>query len=690
MQATEIDTFHVLAEQVRAGFAAASAFGGGKLYTTDAGDLFATYLDGFGDPADRQHHNCSRCRSFLNRYGHLVVIDQQGTVRSAMWDFIDTKETPILLSGAVLMLRAAVKRAKINGVFASSATEWGTAKTGEWNHFAVTPAPSQVYQRAALTAGQQRAEYRKEFDLLRRGLDDFSLEVFTKALAMFNSGVLNRSDRFLETAADLVVLKTIATGTRNQQERDAHLWRAVATQHAGFVNFRNSVIGSLLEDLAAGLPAADITGRFNAKTRASVYQRAEVAPAAGAIEAAEKLVEKLGIAPALPRRYARLDELPALWKPVGAKPADQAGTVFGHIAAKEVPAAAGAALDLPATTITWDKFRRTVLPGAMSLEALVPRSADRFAALVTAVDEKAPPILQWDRAEQRNPFSWYYASGIDAEIKRRVIGAGGQHADVDIRASLIWNNRNDLDLHVLTPAGHHIYFGAKRGLCGGWLDVDMNIGGETTTPVENIRWQKGVAPEGRYRFFVENYRFHEPIRAATPFRVELEVNGEILHFDGATAAGANHTASQVVVADFHYSRSGNSAMHTPGMRAPSREAGTWGLAPGAMVKVNAIVESPNMWGDKPTPHHGQHAFFVLDGCRDKTAGLGRGFFTEMLNSELRPARATLEAYAAAATIAGAEEADACGLGMSNQAPWDLVLRVHTAAITQLYKIDRWD
>lgn len=109
---------------------------------------------------------------------------------------------------------------------------------------------------------------------------------------------------------------------------------------------------------------------------------------------------------------------------------------------------------------------------------------------------------------------------IDAEIRKRVLDAGGRHAGVDIRASLIWNNRNDLDLHVLTPAGEHIYFGAKRGMCGGELDVDRNVQGETTKPVENTRWVKGGAPAGRYRVWAENYRFHESKHAATPFRID--------------------------------------------------------------------------------------------------------------------------------------------------------------------------
>ena len=122
-------------------------------------------------------------------------------------------------------------------------------------------------------------------------------------------------------------------------------------------------------------------------------------------------------------------------------------------------------------------------------------------------------------------------SDIDAEIKKRVEAAGGLYEGVDVRASLIWDNRNDLDLHVVTPSGEHIYYGSKRSACGGWLDVDQNVRGETTKPVENVRWRKGTAPQGRYRVYVQNYRFHEQDRAPTTFRVEIEVNGVVRHFE---------------------------------------------------------------------------------------------------------------------------------------------------------------
>jgi hypothetical protein len=145
-------------------------------------------------------------------------------------------------------------------------------------------------------------------------------------------------------------------------------------------------------------------------------------------------------------------------------------------------------------------------------------------------------------------------ANIDAEIEDRVIKAGGLYAGVDVRASLLWNNGNDLDLHVMTPAGEHIFYGAKRASCGGWLDVDMNAGGaHTTKPVENVRWAKGTARPGRYRVWVRNYAFHESKREPTPFKVELEVGGRISHVEGVISPnGQTGPASDIVVGELDY------------------------------------------------------------------------------------------------------------------------------------------
>lgn len=154
-------------------------------------------------------------------------------------------------------------------------------------------------------------------------------------------------------------------------------------------------------------------------------------------------------------------------------------------------------------------------------------------------------------------------SNIDAEIKDRVTRAGGLYDGVDLRASLVWNNRNDLDLHVITPAGEHIYYGAKQASCGGWLDVDMNVRGDTTKPVENVRWAKGAARRGRYRVFVRNYAFHEQDHAPTPFKVELEVGGKITHFEGVMSPrGQTGDASDVAIGELDFDPQAHAAPET--------------------------------------------------------------------------------------------------------------------------------
>lgn len=141
---------------------------------------------------------------------------------------------------------------------------------------------------------------------------------------------------------------------------------------------------------------------------------------------------------------------------------------------------------------------------------------------------------------------------IDSEIRQRLERLGGRFKDVSIRASLIWDNRNDLDLHCVTPSEEHIYYGSKRAACGGELDVDRNVTGEDPKPVENIRWAKGTARKGWYIFYVELYRYHEPRHEAVPFKVETDVDGVIKTFEGSIKANRMHQEGRVEVARFFY------------------------------------------------------------------------------------------------------------------------------------------
>lgn len=122
----------------------------------------------------------------------------------------------------------------------------------------------------------------------------------------------------------------------------------------------------------------------------------------------------------------------------------------------------------------------------------------------------------------------------------------------DVRISLLWDNRNDLDLYVIEPSGDCIFYGnTVSRVTGGMLDVDVNVRGETTKPVENIFWPKGMVPEGRLRVFVQLYGFHEPHGMDTNYAVEIYNRGEYQRFKG-TIRGGTRPRSNIEITELIY------------------------------------------------------------------------------------------------------------------------------------------
>lgn len=397
-------------DQVRARLAAALAESGGQLFTTDAAGLWDAYLDAL---PDRQYHDCHACRKFIEDFGGLVTIDPFGVTNSAIWG--DGGDVPEYYRDAVAAMAKAVRRAKVTGVFYSEESTWGRPETpsprspvGTWTHFAVTPPESAVYRARIKTAWQAMAEKREDYATLRRGLAEFTLESLNEVVRLLESEALYRDEKVIGPAKWLRDLKAAESSARGPA-RDNLVWRAVATAPAGFAHPRSTMIGTLLEDIAAGLPFADVSRRFAAKMHPLQYQRPQAAPSAGNIRQAEEIVVKLGIARSLLRRFARLDEIEAIWTPKPSEPAKATDGVFGHLIPKGEAKAAPMAL--PAITMTWEKFARTVLASAESIEVHVGTGRENFAALTTAVDPDAPPILQWDRDDRRNPVAWYVWHG---------------------------------------------------------------------------------------------------------------------------------------------------------------------------------------------------------------------------------------------------------------------------------------
>lgn len=397
------DEFPALLDVVRDHFARAE----GPFFTTDAKDLYEDFLAAL--TADlRQTYTCHACRRFFETYGGLVTISPSGVASPAMWPSLGAPEP---FGDAVMDVANSVRRAKVTGVFLSSESVWGQPVTGYWHHLAVEPPAAYVYRATPLkNAAQAMAEKSEEREMLLRGLMAYPRHVVAAALPLLESEALYRSEKCLGVARWLLALHDAREATKREDLRENVVWRAVAMAPPGWAHVRSTMIGTLLDDVAAGMDFATVSRRFAEKMHPLRYLRPQAAPSAGVLAQAERAVAALGSAGSLRRRFARLDDVVALWRPAPpVSTAPSTGSVFGHLRPKDA-APAVRRPEPPPLTVTWEKFSRIALPGAERIECLVP-NVGPFVALVTAEDPGAPPILQWDTAERRCPVSGYLYHG---------------------------------------------------------------------------------------------------------------------------------------------------------------------------------------------------------------------------------------------------------------------------------------
>lgn len=351
----------------------------------------------------RQIYTCNTCRHFVERFGDLVVIQDDGTKLSAVWD---ASAVPLVFAPAIAALQNIGMASRVSEVFLSSEKVWGVPATGLWSHFAVTPPINMIHRDRTATPQQKMAERSEDFAMLRRSLNEYPITNARQALLLLTNGQLFRSEKCIGVAQWFFDLHTRLQGMKNGRLSEQVTWLAVATAPPGFCHIKAGMIGTLLEDLAAGMDYDDIKRRFNAKMAPDIYRRPTAPPTEGNIQQAEKAVEALGIAPSLRRRFARLEEVDSIWRPaVDAPPADAAGGgVFEHLRPKTKQVRD---IDTPPVVMTWAKFSTDVLPTASKIDLDVPGTMRSYVGLVTAVDPAAPPILQWDTEERRNPVSFY-------------------------------------------------------------------------------------------------------------------------------------------------------------------------------------------------------------------------------------------------------------------------------------------
>jgi subtilisin family serine protease len=110
----------------------------------------------------------------------------------------------------------------------------------------------------------------------------------------------------------------------------------------------------------------------------------------------------------------------------------------------------------------------------------------------------------------------------------------------DVQILLGWNNYNDLDLICTDPVGESVFFRNRRVSSGGQLEIDMNVEyPDSKTPIENIYWKSGGAPNGTYNVYLMYYRRHESAIDETPYNIKVKYGEKTEDYSGVIKRADN-------------------------------------------------------------------------------------------------------------------------------------------------------
>jgi hypothetical protein len=641
----------------------------------EGNDLWELYLSSFpagSNPIyrERTQHDCSCCRQFIKTAGNVVaVID--GKLES-IWDILlESVEYQAVANN----LSGRVKSSELVNEFLHYENHVGTNQNFEdtengvltWNHF-FFPLPSKVVVSKDAIA-TKLGDSRSLKDVFKRSLEELTVEAIDVVLDLISQNSLYRGEEHK------FALETFKATKLEYEELDDNskilfTWRRIKDLPPAVTRFRNTVIGTLVDDITNYVELEDAVKMFESKVAPTNYKRPTSLVTKAMIEAAQLKVNELGLTSSLKRRYARMTDITVnniLFANRDAKKIIASDDVFDNMIAKADNKVKS--ID-KIEEISIDKFVSNVLPNIKSLEVLLQNNhSGNLVSLIAPEDPESSLLFKWD-----NNFSWSYNGDVTDSIKERVKAAGGS-IEGYLCCRLAWDYKDDLDFHMKEPGGTRIYFGNRRqtSRCGGQLDVDANgADGSREDPVENIFYKNNsYMKEGLYTLEVNNYSRRSDGRG---FEVEIEFGGTTYTF---SHSGVLKNGETLKVATIQYSvKEGIKIIESLPSSQTVKEI--WGLPTQDFHQVDLMMFSPNYWDEKQVGN--KHYFFMLHDCINPERT--RGFYNEFLKGELDKHRKVFEIVAGNMKTEQSDD-QLSGLGFSSTQRASLIVRVEGEFSRQL-------
>ena len=625
--------------------------------------MWDTYLQAFPEGTnpifrERTEHDCSCCHHFINVMGNVVRINENYEY-DTIWDCFEDLEYPY--NEVAYAMKELINTGNVANIFLHDEKKVGTifnrAELGgrvyRFHHFHAKI--NEEYLVKPDEKGPKLSFAEGRYSVAFYSLSFISPEACETVLDLIAANNLYRGQEFKKLVENFLKLK------KEYDKLDPDQIDLFAWTNREKAAIRNTVIGTLLTDLSTGVPLDKAVIAYESKVAPENYKRPKAIVSTGMIKEAKKTIEKLGLEPSLYRRPATISDISVndilfVDKQDSGKLKDGIDKILD-----ELPTKKRATTTIKgAKKISIEDFIKNVLPRAKTLEVLVNNNHfNNFMVLTAGKYEDAEPLFHWG-----NPFAWTYTGNLaDSMIKERVVKAGG-NVNTDLRISLAWFNKDDLDLHLQSNVDREVFYGRMKNKFA-HLDVDMNAGGRLTNkPVENIYFSK--LPNGRYVINIHNY--HERFKTDKGFSVEIEgpnistiINCDKSPRDMGLIRAATFEIRNKKVVNF---KVGGSCYET------NQEK--WGIYSNEFAPVSMFMLSPNYW-ESGNKKGNKHYFFILKDARpDETI---RGFFNEFLRPDLQKHRKVFEVLASKMECEPTDDALA-GIGFSETKPGSIIVKIN--------------
>ena len=595
-------------------------------------ELWDLYLSAYpqefnGIFRERRNYDCNCCKNFIRRVGNLVAI-KDGKLQT-VWDV----KVEGYFQQVADTLSEYIKVARIDNLYATSEKIAGSLSNNDtleptikWDHFyAKVP---DAYVLSTTEIGTKLGDFRGNKDVFHRSMKDFTLDAAETVLELIDQD-LYKGPEFRATVVSFIECKKEFDQLTIDQQELFSWSKSAKLKGAG--RFRNTVIGTLIEDISNGVALEKAVASFEQKVAPTNYKRTSAPITPAMIKLAQAKIVELGLESSLERRFATKNDIKVtdvLFSSVHEKPTDVFASLIQETTRQNTK------ID-KVETVTIDKFINDIVPHAAKIEVLLEnRLKNNLVSVLAPEHTSAENMFKWD-----NKFSWAYNGDLTDTIKERVKAAGG-NVEGDLRVSLAWYNSDDLDLSCIEPNGKTIYYHNKRSTNGGHLDLDMNgiDKHSDNEPVENLIYaDRNKMAKGDYRFVVNQYSK----RKNTDVGFDLQIE-----FDGKTQIFSHPQMFNSKEAVFIVNWDGkNFTLKNvwDGLIAGATSTqDIWGISTNEFVPVSMIMNSPNYWGENKSGN--KHTFFILEGCKNDEPA--RGFFNEYLKNELNEHRKVFEVLGA--------------------------------------------